>query len=48
MGVPWYAIALMLAGPSALGLARVCIAVAHRFGWERHPRPDYLDLTKRP
>ena len=47
-GVPWYAVALMLAGPAILGAGRLAVVVARRLGWPRDPRPGYIDLTERP
>lgn len=44
--MPWYAVALMLAGPVALGLGRVALVVAKWFGWTRDPRPGYVDLRE--
>ena len=45
-GIPWYAIALMLAGPAALGLARIVLTFIAWRGWQRNPRPGYVDLRE--
>lgn len=46
--MPWYAIALMLTGPGVLGVARLVTWTARGLGYQRDPRPGYIDLTRRP
>lgn len=45
--MPWYAVALLLAGPVMLGTGRLIVVVVRLFGWERDPRPGYIDQAGR-
>jgi len=44
--MPWPAIALLLAGPTILGLARITLWTIHALGYPRDKRPGYVDLRR--
>lgn len=45
--MPWYAVALMLAGAAGIGLLRVITWAARALGYGKHPTPGYMDFTRR-